>query len=217
MKIEDLKLALETLCQNYFEEASLVHQELTLVVAREKLLAFCEVLKSHPDLRFDMLMDVAGVDYLHYGQAEWETTQATRQGFDRAVERDQPYEVKAWARPRFAVAYQLLSVVHRHRLRLKVFLEEADLVVNSVTAIWPSANWFEREAFDLFGIFFDHHPDLRRILTDYGFVGHPFRKDFPLSGHVEVRYDASLQRVIYAPVEITPRVLVPKVIREPKI
>jgi NADH-quinone oxidoreductase subunit C len=156
-------------------------------------------------------MDVTVVDYLTYGKAEWETHSATSTGFDRAVSSNpsSPSE-----KERFSVVYHLLSLTNNQRLRIKVNLREADLVIPTVVNIWPSANWFEREAYDLFGVFFTDHPDLRRILTDYGFVGHPFRKDFPLSGHVEVRYDAAQGRVIYEPVDIEPRVLVPKVIRE---
>lgn len=132
--------------------------------------------------------------------------------FSRGVE---PLEAKAYAlnKPRFAVVYHFLSTIKNHRLRVKVFIEESHLVVPSVHHIWKSANWFEREAYDLYGILFEGHPDLRRILTDYGFIGHPFRKDFPLIGHVEMRYDAQLQKVIYEPVSIEPRTLVPKVIR----
>ena len=149
---------------------------------------------------------------MYYGQYDWETYPATERGFSRAVE---PQESKAcvFDKPRFAVVYHLLSTKKNHRLRLKVFLDEAHLVIPSVHDIWKGANWFEREAYDLYGVMFDGHPDLRRILTDYGFIGHPFRKDFPLSGHVEMRYDATLQKVIYEPVDIVPRTLVPKVIR----
>ena len=144
---------------------------------------------------------------------EWETSEASSDGFSRAVMRDAS-AVSDATEFRFAVVYHLLSTVHNHRVRVKVLVEDKDLHVPSVISIWRSANWFEREVYDLFGIFFDAHPDLRRILTDYGFVGHPFRKDFPLSGHVEMRYDAALGKVIYEPVEIEPRTLVPKVIRE---
>lgn len=162
---------------------------------------------------FDQLIDLCAVDYLLYGQYDWETESATACGFSRGVE---PQESRAyrWDKPRFAVVYHLLSTVKNHRLRLKVFVSEKHLTVPSVHEIWKVANWFEREAYDLFGILFEGHPDLRRILTDYGFIGHPFRKDFPLSGQVEMRYDAALQKVIYEPVDIEPRILVPKVIRE---
>jgi NADH-quinone oxidoreductase subunit C len=161
---------------------------------------------------FDQLIDLCAVDYLQYGQSDWETESATDKGFSRAVERQESGSF-VLGKPRFSVVYHLLSTVRNHRLRLKVFLDESRLILPSVHDLWKGANWFEREAYDLFGILFEGHPDLRRILTDYGFIGHPFRKDFPLSGHVEMRYDAHLKQVIYEPVDIQPRVLVPKVIR----
>ncbi|MBV6417309.1 MAG: NADH-quinone oxidoreductase chain 5 [Steroidobacteraceae bacterium] len=186
--------------------------ELALEVEPAELLAVAQVLRDAPGLQFDTLIDVCGVDYLDYGRDEWQTNSATRRGFSRGVDR-------IAVRPgggsgRYAVVYQLLSVALNQRLRLRVYCESGeDPVVDSVTGIWASANWFEREAFDLFGIFFRDHPDLRRILTDYGFIGHPFRKDFPLIGNVEVRYDEEKKRVVYEPVEIEPRTLVPRVIR----
>jgi NADH-quinone oxidoreductase subunit C len=160
-----------------------------------------------------MLMDVAGVDYLHHGRDEWQTVTATHSGFSRGrVARTQAPDPNMPGR--FAVVYQLLSLKHNRRLRLRVKCPDSqEPVVDSVIEIWAAANWFEREAFDLFGILFKGHPDLRRILTDYGFIGHPFRKDFPLSGNVEVLYDVEKKRVVYQPVSIEPRVLVPKVIR----
>jgi NADH-quinone oxidoreductase subunit C len=177
------------------------------------LLSVCQTLRDAPELRFQMLMDLAGVDYLHYALDEWQTTGATHSGFSRgrfpqeaAPDPDAP--------GRFAVVYNLLSIAHNRRLRLRVkCADSAEPSVDSVIDVWASANWFEREAFDLFGIVFRGHPDLRRLLTDYGFIGHPFRKDFPLIGNVEVQYDPDRQRVVYRPVSITPRVLVPKVIR----
>ena len=166
------------------------HGELTLTVNAASILDAAERLRDTPVLRFEQLSDLCGVDYSHYGSG-------------------------TWSGPRYAVVYHLLSLVHNHRLRLKVFCNDADFPqVASVTGIWPAANWFEREAFDLFGIVFPGHPDLRRILTDYGFVGYPFRKDFPLSGHVEMRYDPDQRRVIYQPVSIEPREVVPRVVRE---
>lgn len=156
---------------------------------------------------------MCAVDYIHFGQYDWETTAATEGGFCRAVEQ-QEESIGRLQTPRFAVVYHLLSTVKNHRCRVKVFLSEEDLIIPSIVDIWKAANWFEREAYDLFGILFDGHPDLRRILTDYGFIGHPFRKDFPLSGQVEMRYDATLGRVVYEPVQIVPRVTVPKVIRD---
>jgi NADH-quinone oxidoreductase subunit C len=177
------------------------------------LLEVCRTLRDHADLRFEMLMDLAGVDFLHYARDDWETEGATRSGFSRA-RLSPPTRPDPDAPGRFAVVYNLLSISHNQRVRLTVrCLNTAEPVVDSLVDIWASANWFEREAFDLFGILFRGHPDLRRILTDYGFIGHPFRKDFPLSGNVEVQYDPDKQRVVYQPVSITPRVLVPKVIR----
>jgi NADH-quinone oxidoreductase subunit C len=177
------------------------------------LLTVCRTLRDAPELKFDMLMDLAGLDLLHYGRDDWQTQSATRSGFSRArvarSDRPDPDEPN-----RFAVVYQLLSIAHNQRLRLKVHCPDSEEpVVDSLVEVWASANWFEREAFDLYGILFRGHPDLRRILTDYGFIGHPFRKDFPLSGNVEVQYDPDKKRVVYQPVSITPRVLVPKVIR----
>ncbi|HHQ41727.1 MAG TPA: NADH-quinone oxidoreductase subunit C [Chromatiales bacterium] len=187
--------------------------EVTAEVAPERLVEVCTALRDEPELRFEQLMDLCGVDYLAYGQSDWETTEASATGFSRGRGRE-PGEGPRWKGPRFAVVYHLLSVTHNRRLRLRVFAPDDEFpVVPTVTGVWPSANWYEREAFDLFGIVFEGHPDLRRILTDYGFVGHPFRKDFPLSGHVEVRYDPERGRVVYEPVSIEPRVNAPRVIR----
>ncbi|MGE0582466.1 MAG: NADH-quinone oxidoreductase subunit C [Steroidobacteraceae bacterium] len=186
--------------------------ELALDVAPADLLAVCTVLRDTPGLEFDTLIDVSGVDYLDFGRDEWRTWSATRSGFSRGVDRSAPRATAGAGR--FAVVYHLLSVARNQRVRLKVHCESADdPIVDSVVGIWAGANWFEREAFDLFGILFNGHPDLRRILTDYGFIGHPFRKDFPLSGNVEVRYDEEKKRVVYEPVSIEPRTLVPRVIR----
>lgn len=194
-------------------------RELTVEVTPAKLLEVCQALRDDPELRFEMLMDVCGVDYLEYGRDEWKTFPATGTGFSRGVDRSPsgaPLEVEKPApRKRFAVAYHLLSITHNWRLRVRAFCEDDEQpTIDSVFGIWASADWFEREAFDLFGILFKGHPDLRRILTDYGFIGHPFRKDFPLIGNVEVRYDPAKGRVVYQPVSIEPRTLVPKVIRE---
>jgi NADH-quinone oxidoreductase subunit C len=166
--------------------------ELTIDLHTDSLHSTCELLHKGENFAFDTLLDVCGVDYLHYRQELGEQ----------------------WQGPRFAVVYHLLSTARNQRLRIRVFLEESSPMVDSVNDIWGAANWFEREAFDLFGILFRGHPDLRRILTDYGFVGHPFRKDFPLSGHVEMRYDEEKGRVVYEPVSIDSRVLVHRVIRE---
>jgi NADH-quinone oxidoreductase subunit C len=188
-------------------------QELAYEVEAAALLTVCRTLRDTQELKFEMLMDLAGVDYLHYGRDDWQTESATSTGFSRA-RRAQSTAPDPAAPGRFAVIYNLLSITHNQRLRLKAICPEtAEPVLDSVVDVWASANWFEREAFDLYGILFRGHPDLRRILTDYGFIGHPFRKDFPLIGNVEVQYDPERQRVVYQPVSITPRVLVPKVIR----
>lgn len=172
---------------------------------------------------FEQLIDLCGVDYLSYGSDEWDTS-VSYEGFSRGVEGkamgrfvwgEQPNGVAAVPARRYAVVVHLLSMKHNVRLRIRTFApDDAVPAVASLVPVWSVANWFEREAFDLFGIVFDDHPDLRRILTDYGFVGHPFRKDFPLIGNVEVRYDAERRRVVYQPVTIEPRVLVPRVIRD---
>jgi NADH-quinone oxidoreductase subunit C len=167
------------------------------------------------ELGFAMLMDVAGMDYSEYGRDQWRTVTATRTGFGRAVNRAGGPVEHAGPQRRFAAVYQLLSIEHNERLSLRAFCPDDDEPqLPTLTGVWAAANWFEREAFDLFGIVFSGHPDLRRILTDYGFIGHPFRKDFPLIGNVEVRYDETKQRVVYEPVQITPRTLVPRVIRD---
>jgi NADH-quinone oxidoreductase subunit C len=188
----------------------------------ENWLAVAQVLHDDDELHFEQLIDVSGIDYLSYGQTEWDTTDVSATGFSRGVEGEGPGRFKWTNRPhtefksgRFAAVAQLLSVKHNQRVQIRAHCKDDSLpVIASLTSIWPSANWFEREAFDLFGIVFEGHPDLRRILTDYGFVGHPFRKDFPLIGNVEVRYDEKLGRVIYEPVtSVEPRVLVPRTIR----
>lgn len=199
--------------------------QLAYAVEPENLLECCRVLRDDGALRFEMLMDLCGVDYMVYGHDEWQTESATGTGFSRGVHRDDGTEFgdetedhdEVLYRPkrRFAVVYQLLSITHNHRLRLKTYCrEDRQPLLDSVTEIWSSADWYEREAFDLYGILFRGHPDLRRILTDYGFIGHPFRKDFPMIGNVEMRYDPEKGRVVYEPVSIEPRTLVPKVIRD---
>ncbi len=186
--------------------------EVTLTVPCEDLLEVLFDLYGHASLGFDQLIDLCGVDYLTYGQVEWETSTASSTGFGRGVDRAIDADPKK--SNRYAVVYHLLSIENNVRLRVKTYLDSEHPIVESAIVVWPVADWFEREAFDLYGILFAGHPDLRRILTDYGFVGHPFRKDFPLSGHVEMRYDPEKKRVIYEPVSIEPRTLVPKVIRE---
>jgi NADH-quinone oxidoreductase subunit C len=166
------------------------HGMVTAVVRAGDLLAVMRELRDRPEFAFDQLTDLCGVDYSSYGD-------------------------RAWDGASYAVVYHLLSLVHNRRVRVRVFAVEDDFpVVDSVIDVWPSANWFEREAFDLFGVMFTGHPDLRRILTDYGFIGHPFRKDFPISGTVEMRYDPEQQRVIYQPVTIEPREITPRIVRE---
>lgn len=184
----------------------------TIEVKPEYLLSCCMQLRDEEPFKFEQLTDLCGVDYLEFGAANWRTDETTTSGFSRGVElvKERVYE---WKKPRYAVVYHLLSLSKNQRLRVRVF-SAPEPIVPSVIDVWNSANWYEREAYDLYGIVFDGHPDLRRLLTDYGFIGHPFRKDFPLIGEVELRYDATQQRCIYEPVSINPRVLVPKVIRE---
>lgn len=191
--------------------------EVSIEVAPDDLLEVALALRDEDGFRFEMLVDVCGVDYLSYGRDEWTTEEASGSGFSRAAVHEvivpdvtQPNDPR-----RFAVVYHLLSLRLNQRIRIKVYSGEGNPpMVPSVVPVWSSANWYEREAFDLFGILFDGHPDLRRILTDYGFIGHPFRKDFPLSGNLEVRYDPEQGRVVYQPVTIEPRTLVPRVIRD---
>ena len=170
-------------------DCHVTYGELTLVIDKAELIEVATALRDEADFACEEVMDISGVDYLDFGNGEWEG-------------------------PRYAVAYQLLSISNNHRIRLKVFVDGEPPVIDSVIGVWSGANWYEREAFDLYGIVFAGHPDLRRILTDYGFIGHPFRKDFPLSGNVEMRYDPEQQRVIYEPVSIEVRVNQPRTIRD---
>jgi NADH-quinone oxidoreductase subunit C len=211
-KIAALAAKIEARLPALLQRAPSLADELCYEVQPASLKQVCIALRDEPELRFEILIDLAGIDYLDYASSEWKTLSATGSGFSRGVSRGGARLPHDGAR--FAVAYQFLSVTHNQRVRLRARCEDAeDPIIDSVVDIWPGANWFEREAFDLFGILFTGHPDLRRILTDYGFIGHPFRKDFPLIGNVEVRYDADKQRVVYEPVSIEPRTLVPKVIR----
>jgi NADH-quinone oxidoreductase subunit C len=195
---------------------------LTAEVPVEHWLEVARILRDEETFSFEQLTDLCAVDYLGYRQVEWETEAATFEGFGRGVEGLGPGRFSWQERPeaehverRFAVVAHLISIRHNRRLRLRTYaVDEGFPIVPSLVDVWNSANWFEREAFDLLGVVFEGHPDLRRILTDYGFTGHPFRKDFPLIGNVTVRYDDEAGRVVYVPVEIEPRVLVPRVIRE---
>ncbi len=212
-KIAALATKIDARLPGQLQRVPSLTDELCYEVQPAQLREVCLALRDTPELKFEILIDVAGIDYMDYGTTEWKTYSATASGFSRGVNRGGPRKPHDGAR--FAVAYQLLSITNNQRVRLRARCEDLeDPIIDSVVDIWPGANWFEREAFDLFGILFTGHPDLRRILTDYGFIGHPFRKDFPLIGNVEVRYDADKQRVVYEPVSIEPRTLVPKVIRD---
>ncbi len=184
------------------------YDELTLVIKSEDVVEVCQKLKD--EFEFEILIDLCGIDYLTYGESDWNGN-ASSSGFGRARQAQKSTTQKE---QRFGVVYHLLSVSSNQRLRVKAVLSADNLMIQSVTKIWNCADWFEREAFDLFGILFENHNDLRRILTDYGFVGHPLRKDFPMIGEVEMRYDEQLGRVVYEPVSIEPNVNVPRVIRK---
>lgn len=216
----DLQATIQEALGDAIVASGVKFDELTVELAPEQSLSALTKLKEN--LGFDQLIDVCGVDYLAFGDVTWETRKATNSGFSRGVFdfAEEEGEVDTNIPRRFAVVYHLLSVENNRRVRVKVYPEDTQMpMVDSVVSVWNCADWFEREAFDLFGILFNGHPDLRRILTDYGFVGHPLRKDFPLTGHVEMRYDAEKGRVVYEPVTIENRVNVPRVIRsdvEPK-
>lgn len=220
--VNELHQQLKPVLADQFLEISEAFDDITLTVHPDAIVDVLRLLRD--GFAFSQLIDLCAVDYLAFGLSEWETEEASSQGFSRAVSQETPdmprlrfgdtLPVKSTDKPRFAVVYHLLSLTHAARLRVKTWLPDLPMPsVASVCEIYPAANWYEREAFDLFGIIFEGHPDLRRILTDYGFVGHPFRKDFPLIGQVEMRYDLEQGRVIYQPVSIEPRVLVPKVVR----
>jgi NADH-quinone oxidoreductase subunit C len=206
-------------------ECKLNLQEVTIEVPPAKAVDVFTALRDEPDFAFEQVMDICGIDYSTYGEVEWATNESTNKGFSRGVVRqatgcgsaeiESVVDRRVPDQSRFAAVYQLLSISLNQRLRVRIFAADNDLpVVPSVVGIWAAATWYEREAFDLYGIVFEGHPDLRRILTDYGFIGYPFRKDFPLVGHVEMRYDPERGRVVYEPVSIEPRVLVPRVIRK---
>ncbi len=194
---------------------------LTYSIESENILHVMSTLKNNEKLLFKQLIDICAVDYMQYGKTEWKTMDATSTGYSRGVKSTSHGRIKfsddmenEGMKNRFSVIYHLLSISNNFRVRIKIHIKNDTLTIPSVTSIWDAANWYEREAYDLFGIFFDGHPDLRRILTDYGFIGFPFRKDFPLVGNIQIRYDPESQKIIYEPVDIEPRVLVPKVIRE---
>lgn len=225
-KLEELQAYLNIHLEGKFTSSVLALGELSLEVPVRSWLDVCNFLRHDEQTQFEQLSDLCGVDYSAYGQSEWDT-QASSTGFSRAVQAlssdpfdfDQAKVQKASPESEttkhFAVVIHLLSLKHNRRIRLRTFCEDnAYPVVPSIVRIWSSANWYEREAFDLMGIMFNHHPDLRRILTDYGFIGHPLRKDFPLAGQVEMRYDPLQRRVIYEPVSIVTQPSVPRVIRQ---
>ena len=210
--VDNLKQAVDQHLADKIESSKTYCGELTIQVAKENLLSVAKTLRDQDEFQFEQLIDLCGVDYLTYGQDEWATEEATASGFGRGRESESANPKSE--SPRFAVVYHLLSVTLNQRIRIKVFIEEDDMMVPSVIAIWNGVNWFEREAFDLFGILFEGHPDLRRILTDYGFIGHPFRKDFPIIGELEMRFDEEKEQCVYEPVSIEERILVPRVIRK---
>lgn len=195
--------------------------EVTIEVLAAHWHEVAQILRDDDALRFEVPVDLCGLDFLGWGLTEWDTDDASFEGFSRGVEGDGPGRFSWERRPvptnipnRFAVVLHLLSISLNQRVRVRAYCEDNELpAIRSLVDVWPGLNWFEREAFDLFGILFDGHPDLRRLLTDYGFVGHAFRKDFPLIGNVEMRYDDETRRIVYEPVSIEPRVLVPRVIR----
>ncbi|TQV74815.1 NADH-quinone oxidoreductase subunit C [Aliikangiella marina] len=185
--------------------------EVTIEISPADVIEVFKALRDKDEFQFEQLIDLCGIDYLKYGEDEWETEEATGSGFARGREVEE--KARELNSPRFAVVYHLLSVTLNQRLRVRVFVNQEDMQIPSVIDIWNGADWFEREAFDLFGILFEGHPDLRRILTDYGFIGHPFRKDFPVIGELEMRFDEEKQQCVYEPVSIEERILVPRVIR----
>ncbi len=187
------------------------YAEVTLTAPRDGWSEIAPALRDEEAFAFDQLVDVCGVDYAGFGKGEWATAEASSAGFGRGQERDGELDLDS--DKRFAVVYHFLSVAHNNRLRVRVYLDPEQPIVDSVVSLWNGCDWFEREAFDMYGIMFSGHPDLRRILTDYGFIGHPMRKDFPLSGQVEMRYDEATRRVIYQPITIEQRPQVPKVVR----
>jgi len=217
LPLETFAARIDTRFGEQITRVASICDELTWEVDKDDVVEVATALRDESEFGVDQLIDVCGVDYLTYGDVEWKTNSATESGFSRGVEREAVIldESDTFDARRFAVVYHLLSVANNVRLRLRVYTGENNPpIVPSLVPVWNSANWFEREAFDMFGVLFEGHPDLRRIMTDYGFIGHPFRKDFPLSGNVEVSYDADKGRVVYQPVSIEDRTLVPRVIRD---
>lgn len=209
MSLSQLRECLPTLLGDALLHERAAFGELTCEIAPAEIKTVCQKLRDHKNAQFDQLIDLCGMDYSSYGEEDAspkEPQNATSTSTSMST---------SWTGSRYAVVYHLLSLNHNFRLRLRTELDNDPPTTESVIDIWPAANWFEREAFDLFGIIFTGHPDLRRLLTDYGFIGHPFRKDFPLSGQVEMRYDEEQRRVIYQPVTIEPRTLVPRTIGKP--
>ncbi|MCW8929088.1 MAG: NADH-quinone oxidoreductase subunit C [Gammaproteobacteria bacterium] len=196
-----------TLAEIEAVEATVAHGELTIEVSKENLFQICQMLRDNQDLAFDTIIDVCGVDYSAYGEAEDGSANI-------GAKVENKFKLSKNCKTRYASVYHLLSVANNHRIRVRTWLDDDFPIVDSVVPVWGGANWFEREAFDMVGILYSGHPDLRRILTDYGFIGHPLRKDFPLVGQVEMRYDANKQRVIYEPVTIEERVNIPRIIRD---
>jgi NADH-quinone oxidoreductase subunit C len=210
---EDLAALVRQRFEGLITDCRVYAGQAIIELAAGNLRQVCMALHEEPEFHFEQLINLSGIDYSEYGVADWESSkEASSSGYSRAVEKGVTRETQG-EQNRFMVVYELLSIARNARIRLKVVAEGEPPLVASVVDIWNSANWFEREAFDLFGILFEGHPDLRRILTDYGFIGHPFRKDFPIIGEVEMRYDPEKKRVVYEPVSIVPRTLVPKVIR----
>lgn len=212
--VEALAATVEKRLGSRLKASSIAGNQLTIECGPAEVYAVCKTLHGDESLAFEQLVDLCGIDYLDYGRSDWQTSEtASSSGFSRGVQTS-ALEAEGNAGGRFAVVYHLLSHAQNQRIRLRCFVETAPPVIDSVCDIWPGANWYEREAFDLYGILFQGHDDLRRLLTDYGFVGHPFRKDFPLVGEVEMRYDPDEGRVVYEPATTEMRVLVPKVIRD---